>query len=93
MTVPLDSAHRDRRRRRLRQQLAWVVTILVFTFLVWGFVWEPGRLIQRDYTIALPHWSPQCDGLRADVVADLHTGSPRNGVDIFFIDGCPGGCG
>ena len=81
MTVPLDSAHRDRRRRRLRQQLAWVVTILVFTFLVWGFVWEPGRLIQRDYTIALPHWSPQCDGLRADVVADLHTGSPRNGVD------------
>jgi predicted MPP superfamily phosphohydrolase len=81
MTVPLDSAHRDRRRRRLRQQLAWVVTILVFMFLVWGFVWEPGRLIQRDYTIALPHWSPQCDGLRADVVADLHTGSPRNGVD------------
>lgn len=81
MTVPLDSAHRDRRRRRLRQQLAWVVTILVFTFLVWGFVWEPGRLIQRDYTIALPHWSPQCDGLRVDVVADLHTGSPRNGVD------------
>jgi predicted MPP superfamily phosphohydrolase len=79
--VPLDSAHRDRRRRRLRQQLAWVVTILVFMFLVWGFVWEPGRLIQRDYTIALPHWSPQCDGLRADVVADLHTGSPRNGVD------------
>jgi predicted MPP superfamily phosphohydrolase len=81
MTVPLDSVHRDRRRRRLWQQLAWVVTILVFTFLVWGFVWEPGRLIQRDYTIALPHWSPQCDGLRADVVADLHTGSPRNGVD------------
>jgi len=81
MTMPLDSAHRDRRRRRLWQQLAWVITVLVFVFLVWGFVWEPGRLIERDYTIALPHWSPQCDGLRADVVADLHTGSPRNGVD------------
>jgi predicted MPP superfamily phosphohydrolase len=40
-----------------------------------------GRLVQRDYTIALPHWSPQCDGLRLDVAADIHTGSPRNGVD------------
>ena len=81
MTRPLDTAHRDLRRRRLRKRLAWLVTIAVFTFLVWGFVWEPGRLIQRDYTIDLPHWSPQCDGLRADVVADVHTGSPRNGVD------------
>lgn len=81
MTRPLDTAHRDLRRRRLRKRLAWLVTIAVFAFLVWGFVWEPGRLVQRDYTIALPHWSPQCDGLRADVVADIHTGSPRNGVD------------
>ncbi|MFL6591587.1 MAG: metallophosphoesterase [Luteimonas sp.] len=81
MTRPLDTAHRDLRRRRLRKRLAWLVTIAVFAFLVWGFVWEPGRLIQRDYTMALPHWSPQCDGLRADVVADIHTGSPRNGVD------------
>jgi predicted MPP superfamily phosphohydrolase len=81
VTVPLDTAHRDLRRRRLRRRLAWLVTIATFAFLVWGFVWEPGRLVQRDYTIALPHWSPQCDGLRADVVADIHTGSPRNGVD------------
>jgi predicted MPP superfamily phosphohydrolase len=81
MTAPQDTAHRDLRRRRLRKRIAWLVTIATFTFLVWGFVWEPGRLIQRDYTIALPHWSSQCDGLRVDVVADIHTGSPRNGVD------------
>lgn len=81
MTKPLDTAHRDLRRRRIRQQVAWLVTALAFAFLVWGFVWEPGRLVQRNYAIALPHWTPQCDGLRVDVVTDLHTGSPRNGVD------------
>jgi len=81
MTRRLDSAHRDLRRRRLIKRLAWLVTIATFVFLAWGFVWEPGRLVQRDYTIALPHWPAQCDGLRVDVVADLHTGSPRNGVD------------
>jgi predicted MPP superfamily phosphohydrolase len=81
MTRPLDSAHRDLRRRRLIKRLAWLVAIATFVFLAWGFVWEPGRLIQRDYAIALPHWPAQCDGLRADAVADIHTGSPRNGVD------------
>ncbi len=81
MELPLDRAHRDLRRRRLWQRLAWLVTVLVFVFLAWGFVWEPGRLVERDYAMALPHWTPQCEGLRVDVVADLHTGSPRNGTD------------
>ena len=81
MTLPVDAIHRDRRLRRAWQRLAWLMTVSVFVFLAWGFVWEPGRLIERNYTIALPNWSPQCDGLRVDVVADLHTGSPRNGVD------------
>ena len=78
--APRNGAPRGRRRRIVRW-LAWLATVATFVFLGWGFVWEPGRLVERDYTIALPHWSPQCDGLRVDVVADLHTGSPRNGVD------------
>lgn len=81
MTRPLDTAHRNLRRRRLLQRLAWLVTVCVFVFLAWGFVWEPGRLVERDYALTLPHWSSQCDGLRADVIADLHTGSPLNGID------------
>jgi uncharacterized protein len=48
---------------------------------VYGFVIEPSRLVQRAYTLALPHWPDPCDGLRVDVVTDLHVGSPRNGVD------------
>lgn len=42
---------------------------------------EPGRLVQRDYRIALPDWPEACEGLRIDVVTDTHTGSPRNGLD------------
>jgi predicted MPP superfamily phosphohydrolase len=67
-----------------RRWLQWTVRLLalsVLGVLVWGFVWEPGRLVERDYTLALRQWSPQCDGLRLDVVADTHTGSPRNGLD------------
>ncbi|MDQ3056922.1 MAG: metallophosphoesterase [Pseudomonadota bacterium] len=55
--------------------LAWLVV------LVWGFVIEPSRLVEREHTLTLPHWPQQCDGLRLDVITDVHTGSPRNGVD------------
>lgn len=48
---------------------------------VYGFVIEPGRLVRRDYTLALERWPAECDGLRIDVVSDTHTGSPRNGID------------
>lgn len=74
-------ADRSRRRRRWRQRALWMLAALVAVFLAWGFVWEPGRLVERDYALALPHWPASCDGLRMDVVADIHTGSPRNGVD------------
>lgn len=47
---------------------------------VWGFLLEPRRLIEAPYVLALPAWPAQCDGLRVDAVADLHTGSPHNGV-------------
>lgn len=79
--MPLDHAHLARRRRRRRQWVVWLLAALVLGFLAWGFVWEPAQLVERDYAISLPRWPRQCDGLRADVIADLHTGSPRNGID------------
>lgn len=72
---------RTPRRRRGLQWSARLLALVVLGVLVWGFIWEPGRLVERDYALALPGWSPQCDGLRMDVVADTHTGSPRNGLD------------
>ena len=72
---------RSRRHRRWVQRALWQLAALLLAYLAWGFVWEPAQLVERDYTLALPRWPARCDGLRVDVIADLHTGSPRNGVD------------
>lgn len=68
-------------RRRWRRPFWLTIATLIVWLQVWAWLIEPGRLVQRDYTLRLPHWSKACDGLRVDVLADLHTGSPRNGVD------------
>ena len=78
--LPQDAPHRSRWLRRRWQRVVWALAVLMLAFMVWGFIWEPGRLVERDYTLALPGWTPQCEGLRLDVVSDIHTGSPRNGV-------------
>ena len=72
---------RDRRRPRRMLRTAALLLLAVVGVLAYGFVIEPGRLVERDYAIPLPHWPARCDGLRLDVVADTHTGSPRNGLD------------
>ncbi len=72
------------RHRPWRWRLRWsarILAVLVVVFLVWGCVWEPRSLVARDYAFELPAWPAECDGLRVDVIADLHTGSPHNGVD------------
>lgn len=80
---PQDRAHRSRRRRRLLQWCAWLLAAGVLAVCVQGFVIEPGQLVERDYALAPRGWPRACDGLRVDVVADTHTGSPRNGLDHF----------
>jgi len=70
--------------RPWRWRLRWsarILAVLVVVFLVWGCVWEPRSLVARDYAFEPPAWPAECDGLRVDVIADLHTGSPHNGVD------------
>lgn len=68
-------------RRRLWQWGAWCLALLVLAFCVQAFVREPAQLVERDQLLALPGWTPGCDGLRVDVLADIHTGSPYNGLD------------
>lgn len=73
-------------RRRWMWRPRWsarILALLVLSFAVWGCVIEPGSLTQRDYAFALPNWPRECDGLRVDLVSDLHVGSPRNGVEQF----------
>jgi len=57
------------------------VAALPAVLLLWGFVLEPAWLRNEDYELALPGWSRECDGLRVAVLADLHVGSPFNGLD------------
>ena len=68
-------------RRRWLQWTAWLLAGVVLFLCVWGFVWEPSQLVERDHVLRLPGWTPECEGLRIDVLADIHTGSPHNGVD------------
>ncbi len=45
---------------------------------MWGFWWEPGRLVLNETALTVPDW-PEGEETRVAVIADLHVGSPRNG--------------
>lgn len=70
-----------RRRSRRFRYAAGSAALALLAVLAYGFAIEPARLVERDYRIPLRGWPAQCDGLRLDVVADTHTGSPHNGID------------
>lgn len=46
----------------------------------WGFWLEPASLRNEDHELRLPSWPRACDGLRVAILADLHVGSPHNGL-------------
>jgi predicted MPP superfamily phosphohydrolase len=48
---------------------------------VWSFWLEPASLRNEDYEITLARWPTECDGLRIAILADLHVGSPYNGLE------------
>jgi predicted MPP superfamily phosphohydrolase len=47
---------------------------------VWAFAIEPASLTVRKYELSVPDWNAQLGGLRVAVLADLHVGSPFNGI-------------
>ena len=53
----------------------------LFAFLgLWAFWLEPASLRNEDHELPLPAWPAECTGLRVAVLADLHVGSPFNGL-------------
>lgn len=47
-----------------------------------GFVWrELSSIRVKEYRVGIPNWRPSIQGLRVAVLADLHVGSPLNGLD------------
>ena len=63
--------------RRISASLLAVVCLLG----VWAFWWEPHRFRVREVPLQLPDWPPEMSGLRVALIADLHVGSPYNGLD------------
>ena len=58
-----------------------VASLCVVNLALWGFWLEPASLRNENYEIHLPDWPAACDGIRVAVLADLHVGSPFNGLD------------
>jgi len=68
---------------RLRRGLLWAGSVLLIVALaasLWGFIFEPASLRVREYDLALGKWPHDLDGLSAAVLADMHVGSPFNGL-------------
>ncbi|MGH8718623.1 MAG: hypothetical protein ACREV0_06725, partial [Burkholderiales bacterium] len=58
-----------------------VAFLLVIAALgAWAFGLEPASLKVQEHTLNIPRWPRALDGLRIAVLADLHVGSPFNGV-------------
>jgi uncharacterized protein len=62
-------------------QIPILVALCVLSLGLWAFWLEPASLHNRDYEVSLPSWPAACDGIRVAVLADLHVGSPYNGLD------------
>ena len=60
--------------------MAAIVLLAPAVLGMWAFVFEPASLRNEDHDLVLPGWPGECSGLRVAVLADLHVGSPFNGM-------------
>ena len=67
-------------RRRLRN-LALTLLAAGLVLGLWAFGIEPGVLRVREVALAVPGWPAGRAGMRVALLADLHVGSPHNGLD------------
>lgn len=65
----------------IKRKFAIPLTGLILLLGLWAFWLEPASLRNEDHALKLPSWPGECNGLRVAVLADLHVGSPFNGLD------------
>lgn len=65
----------------LKRKMFGFVSSCTLGLGLWAFWLEPASLRNENYEIHLPNWPIACDGMRIAVLADLHVGSPFNGLD------------
>ena len=79
-----DSTVPDRPRRRETRHLGKILVIaglILGVLAVWAFWLEPSSLELREYRLEIPNWPQSLAGLRIAALADIHAGSPFNGLD------------
>jgi uncharacterized protein len=64
-------------RKKLRQWRGSIFWSPIIGVLLYGFVIEPLRLVERKTEIDLPSWPAEFRGLRVTVFSDLHVGPPH----------------
>jgi hypothetical protein len=67
-----------------QRKLVWIgiaASVVTLALGIWAFALEPGSLTENRRTLFIPHWSAELAGLKVVVLADLHVGSPFNGID------------
>lgn len=57
------------------------IALLGVTLGLWAFWYEPASLTTAEYKIGLANWPASCSHYKIAVLADLHVGSPFNGLD------------
>ena len=58
-----------------------LIVVVTLALGLWAFWFEPASLRRVSHSIELSNWPTECDGLKIAVLADLHVGSPYNGID------------
>lgn len=48
---------------------------------IWAFAWEPSRLTEKHYALALPGFPQACSNYKVAVVSDIHAGAPYIGLE------------
>lgn len=58
-----------------------IATALALVLVCGSVWWELSSIRVREYRLSIPNWRQSIEGLRVAVLADLHIGSPLNGLD------------
>lgn len=66
-----------KRRRRLVWWVCIALALAGLALALWGFVWEPDRVVVRRETLRLGSRGTGLAGLRIAAVADVHAGAPH----------------
>ena len=59
----------------------YAVSVIGVFLSAWAFWIEPASFFKEGHEISIPKWPKSCSTTRIAVIADLHVGSPFNGLE------------